>query len=60
MSQLARVGEKVDKEDAKAVFLNNLLPRYSNVVFTLSHLPSQLLETMISTLFCRGKVCRCW
>lgn len=48
--QLAEVKSPVDDDDAKAILLNSLSSKYSNVVFTLSQLASQTLEDMISTL----------
>ena len=44
--QFDDIGTEVDPEDAKAILLNSLSSKYSNVVFTLSQLPSQSLEGM--------------
>jgi hypothetical protein len=41
--QLADTGTEVDPKDAKAILLNSLSSKYSNVVFTLSQLPTQSL-----------------
>eukprot|EP01018_Ginkgo_biloba_P034981 Gb_38096 [translate_table: standard] len=53
--QLAKVNATVDEEDAKAILLNSLPSNYSNVIFTLSLMPSQTLENMISTLLVEEK-----
>jgi hypothetical protein len=45
--QLAEVKVVVDEEDAKAILLNSLLPKYRSAIFTLSHIPSQSLDKMI-------------
>jgi hypothetical protein len=37
------------------VVLNNAPMRYNNIVFTLSNIPSQSLETMISSLMAEEK-----
>jgi hypothetical protein len=47
---LAEVKAVVDEEDAKAILLNNLAPKYSSAIFTLSQLPSQSLDEMIAAL----------
>ena len=54
--QLADTGTEVDPEDAKAILLNNLSSKYSNVVFTLSQLPSQSLEGMVASLLSEEKM----
>jgi hypothetical protein len=53
--QLADTGTEVDPEDAKAILLNSLSSKYSNVVFTLSQLPSQSLEGMVASLLSEEK-----
>jgi hypothetical protein len=53
--QLAEVKAVVDEEDAKAILLNSLSPKYSSAIFTLSQLPSQSLDEMIATLLAEEK-----
>jgi hypothetical protein len=53
--QLAEIGAKVDPDDAKAILLNSLSSKYSNVVFTLTQLPSQTLEGMVTSLLAEEK-----
>jgi hypothetical protein len=42
-------GVKVKEDEIKVVLLKNLLSKYSNIIFTLSDIPSHPLKTMIST-----------
>jgi hypothetical protein len=53
--QLAEVKAVVDAEDAKAILLNSLPPKYNSAIFTLSQLPSQSLDEMIATLVAEEK-----
>jgi hypothetical protein len=53
--QLAEVKVIVDVEDAKAILLNSLSPKYISAIFTLSQLPSQSLDEMIATLLAEEK-----
>jgi len=46
--QLAEVKAVVDAEDAKAILLNSLPPKYSSATLTLTQLPSQSLDEMIA------------
>jgi hypothetical protein len=55
LRQLIEIGAKVDAEDAKAILLNSLSPKYNNIVFTLSQLSSQSLEGMIASLLAEEK-----
>lgn len=55
LRQLAEIGVKVDPDDAKAILLNSLSSKYSNVVFTLTQLPSQTLEGMVTSLLAEEK-----
>lgn len=49
--QLEEVKARVDDDDdARAILLNNLPTKYSNVIFTLSQTTSQKLEDMISAI----------
>jgi hypothetical protein len=50
IKQLAEVKTVVDEDDAKAILLNNLPPKDSSAIFTLSELPSQSLDKMIPAL----------
>ena len=50
MRQLTEVKATMEEEDAKAIVLNSLPSKYNNVIFTLSQMPSQTLEDMISSL----------
>jgi hypothetical protein len=50
IQQCAKVGVKVEEDEAKVVLINNLPSKYSNLIFTLSNIPSWSLKTMISTL----------
>ena len=54
-TQLAEIGAKVDPDDAKAILLNNMSYKYSNVVFTLSQVSSQSLEGMATSLLAEEK-----
>jgi hypothetical protein len=54
--QLADTGMEVDTKDSKETLLNNLSSKYSNVVFTLSQLPSQSLEGMVASLLSEEKM----
>jgi hypothetical protein len=53
--QLAGVKAVVDAEDAKAILLNSLPPKYSSAIFTPSQLPSQSLDKMIASLLAEEK-----
>ncbi|KAH9314127.1 hypothetical protein KI387_022754, partial [Taxus chinensis] len=53
--QLAEVKAAIEDEDAKAILLNSLSSKYSNVVFTLSQIQSQSLGDMIATLLAEEK-----
>jgi hypothetical protein len=53
--QLAEVKAVVDEEDAKAILLNSLPPKYSSVIFIMSQLPSQSLDEMIAALLAEEK-----
>jgi hypothetical protein len=55
LRQLAETGIKVDPDDAKAILLNSLSSKYNNVVFTLTQLPSQTLEEMVTSLLAEEK-----
>ena len=55
IKQLAQVKAIVDEEDAKAMLLNNLLPKYNSGIFTSSQLPSQSLDEMVATLLAKEK-----
>ena len=43
-------------EDAYAILLNSLPPKYNSAIFTLSQLPSQSLDEMIATLLAEEKI----
>jgi hypothetical protein len=47
--KLAEFKAVVDEEDVKAIILNSLSPKYSSSIFTLSQLPSQTLDEIISS-----------
>ena len=51
IQKLVEINTIVDEEDAKSILLNYFPYIYNNIIFTLSHMPSQTLEDMISTLF---------
>ncbi|KAH9291344.1 hypothetical protein KI387_043468, partial [Taxus chinensis] len=53
--QLAEVKAAIEDEDAKAILLNSLSSKYSNVVFTLSQIQSQSLDDMIAALLAEEK-----
>ncbi|KAH9297699.1 hypothetical protein KI387_029381, partial [Taxus chinensis] len=53
--QLAEVKAAIEDEDAKAILLNSLSSKYSNVVFTLSEIQSQSLDDMIAALLAEEK-----
>jgi hypothetical protein len=53
--QLAKFKAITDEEDAKAILLNSLLPKYNSVIFTLSRLPSQSLDEMIAASLAKEK-----
>ena len=55
IKQLTKIKEIVDVEDAKAIILNSLPPKYSSAIITLSQLPSQSLDEMIATLLAEEK-----
>jgi len=55
LRQLAETGIKVHPDDAKAILLNSLSSKYDNVVFTLTQLPSQTLEGMVTSLLAEEK-----
>ena len=45
--KLVEIGAKVDRDDAKAILSNSLSYKYYNVVFTLSQVSSQSLDSII-------------
>ncbi|KAH9327354.1 hypothetical protein KI387_007532, partial [Taxus chinensis] len=55
IKQLVEVKAAIEDEDAKAILLNSLSSKYSNVVFTLSQIQSQSLDNMIAALLAEEK-----
>ena len=53
--KLAEIGAPVDKDDSKAILLNNLSSKYNNVVFTLSQMSSLSFEDMVASLLVEEK-----
>lgn len=45
--KLAKIGNKIDDDDAKVILLNSLSSTYDNIIFTLSELSSRTFDDMI-------------
>jgi len=55
IKKLSEIGAPVDKDDSKAILLNNLSSKYNNVVFTLSQMSSLSFEDMVAYLLVEEK-----
>jgi hypothetical protein len=55
IKQLTEIGANFDEEDAKAILLNNLHSKCSDVIFTLTQMSFQTLEDMIYVLLAEEK-----